>query len=123
LPLVEGSNTIGAAKLGFAAKPVHGDVLYVMAGDDLPGGQTLPKADFTVVQAAYQSEWTEHADVVLPAQVWTEKHGHVTNVEGRELPVVHFTQAPKGIPADDVALGMLTIEMGKPAEDRVAVTK
>ena len=54
------------------------------------------------------------ADVVLPAQVWTEKSGHIVNVEGRELPVVPFIEAPKGIPADDVALGMLTIQMGKP---------
>ena len=114
LPLIKGTNVAGAAKLGIAARQVHGDVLYVLAGDDLPQGVTLPMAPFTVVQAAYVSEWTTGADVVLPAQHWTEKSGHVTNIEGRDLPVMPCVKGLKGIPADDVALGMLTIQMGRP---------
>jgi hypothetical protein len=50
----------------------------------------------------------------LPAQVWSEKSGHVVNVEGNELQVVPFIKAPADAPADDVALGMLTLQMGKP---------
>lgn len=125
LPLVEGANAAGAAKLGIGAKAVHGDVLYVFAGDDMPGEQALPKSGFTVVQAAYQSAWTEQADVVLPAQVWSEREGQVTNIEGQTRPVMAFTHGPAGIPADHVAMGMLTIQMGKPAPaaERAAVAK
>ena len=36
LPLIEGTNTRGAARLGLSARPVSGEVLYLMAGDDLP---------------------------------------------------------------------------------------
>ena len=67
-------------------------------------GVTLPEAAFTVVQAAYQTAWTDAADVVLPAQVWTEKTGHIVNIEGRELPVVPSTMAPQGVePAEQRA--------------------
>jgi len=114
LPLIKGTNGAGAAKIGITPKAVHGDALYLLAGDDVPRGQALPKAAFTVVHAAYHTEWTEGADVVLPAQVWTEKNGHITNVEGVELAVVSATTPPKGIPADDVALGMLAVRVGQP---------
>jgi len=125
MPLVKGTNAVAAARLNLLSKPVHGEVLYVLAADDLPQGQELPKASFTIVQAAYHSQWTEQADVVLPAQVWTEKNGHIVNVEDRELPVVACTQPPAGVPADDVAFGILTIEMGKPqpAEASMTVTR
>jgi hypothetical protein len=119
LPLVKGANAVGAARLAITPKAVHGDALYVLAGDDLPGSKDLPASDFTIIQAAYESAWTERADVVLPAQVWTEKSGHIVNVEGRDLPVVPFVTAPKGIPADDVAFGILTIQMGKPQTQEV----
>jgi formate dehydrogenase major subunit len=123
IPLSKGTNAAGAARLGIVSKAVYGDVLYVLAGDDLPGDTALPQAQFTVVQAAFESDWTAKADVVLPAQVWTEKSGHIVNVEGRDMPVVPFVVAPTGVPADDVALGMLAIAMGKPqkTDARVAV--
>lgn len=125
LPLLKGTNAAGAAKANVPAKSVHADVLYILAGDDMPKDKVLPEAHFTIVQAAYESAWTAQADVVLPAQVWTEKSGHVTNIEGRDLPVVRAVKAPAGVPDDDVALGMLAIRMGQPqVEDaRVPVAK
>lgn len=113
LPLIEGVNAAGAAGLDMQASAVGGEVLYVLAGDETPRGRTLPDAAFTIVQAAYESEWTAQADVVLPAQVWMEKSGHIVNVEGNTLPVAPFVAAPKDIPADDVAFGMLAIQIGK----------
>lgn len=125
LPLIKGTNAAGAVGIELAATKVHGDVLYVLAGDETPHGQTLPAAGFTVVQAAYESEWTEKADVVLPAQVWTEKSGHIVNVEGNTMPVAPFVTSPKGVPADDVAFGMLAIQIGKrhATAARAAATK
>jgi NADH-quinone oxidoreductase subunit G len=115
LPLVEGSNAAGAARFGISVRRVQGDVLYVLAADEIPDGQDLPRAAFTVVQSAYRTRWTEAADAVLPARVWTEKKGHVVNMEGRELPVVALTEAPKGVPADWDTLARLAALLGTPA--------
>ena len=53
LPLVKGANAVGAARLGLEARPVRGDALYVLLGDDLLNGEPLPQSEFTVVQAAF----------------------------------------------------------------------
>lgn len=74
---------------------------------------TLPEAAFTVVQAAYHSAWTEAADVVLPAPVWTEQTGHIVNVEGRELPVNPSTKAPQGVEPAESVLNKLAAHLGQ----------
>jgi len=112
LPLIEGVNTAGAARLGLTARAVQGDALFVLASDELPNGKALPKADFTVIQSAYRTAWTEQADVVLPARLWTEKQGSIVNLEGRELPVVPLTEAPRDIHPDWVTLATLSSLMG-----------
>ncbi len=112
LPLVEGVNAAGAARLGLTARAVQGDALFILASDELPNGKMLPPAEFTVIQSAYRTAWTEHADVVLPARRWTEKQGHVVNLEGRELPVVPLTQAPPDIHPDWVTLATLSSLLG-----------
>jgi formate dehydrogenase major subunit len=94
LPLIVGTNTGGAARLGLSARPVSGEVLYLMAADDIPDGESLPARQFTVVHAAYQSAWTEAADVVLPGLIWSEKSGHITNLEGKTLEVKPLVAAP-----------------------------
>jgi len=38
-----------------------------------------------VVQAGYRSALTDKAAVVLPAAIWCEKSGTITNLEGRRL--------------------------------------
>jgi formate dehydrogenase major subunit len=108
LPLVKGTNAVGATRLGLNTHPVKADALYVLAGDDPLNGTALPGAEFTVVQAAYRSAWTEAADVIFPAQVWTEKDGHIVNVEGRELAVTPSIKAPENVRADWAAFEMLS---------------
>jgi predicted molibdopterin-dependent oxidoreductase YjgC len=112
LPLIEGANSAGAARLGLTARAVQGDALFVLAGDELPNGKALPKAEFTVIQSAYRTAWTDLADVVLPARLWTEKQGSIVNLEGRELPVVPLTEAPRDIHPDWVTLATLSSLMG-----------
>jgi NADH dehydrogenase/NADH:ubiquinone oxidoreductase subunit G len=94
------------------ARAVQGDALFILAGDELPNGKTLPQAGFTVVQSAYRTPWTDQADVVLPARLWTEKQGSIVNLEGRELPVVPLTEAPREIHPDWVTLATLSSLMG-----------
>lgn len=112
LPLIHGTNTAGAAKLGLHAHPVRGDALYVLAADDMPNGRELPQRQFTVVQAAYRSKWTDNADVVLPARTWAEREGTMINIEGRTVPVVPLASSPRSIHADWETLLQLSVRMG-----------
>jgi formate dehydrogenase major subunit len=111
LALVKGTNAAGAAKLGLSTRPVKGQALVVFAGDDKLGSISLPRANFVLALSAYEDKWLRSADVVLPTQVWTEKRGHVTNLAGRELPVLPCTKAPDGIPADEATLAKLQKEI------------
>jgi len=113
LPLVKGANAVGAARLGLEPRPVRGDALYVLLGDDLPDGQPLPQSEFTVVQAACRSPWTDAADVVLPSPTWAEQRGHIVNLEGRRLPVVPLVPAPASVPAHAQTLAKLAEQMGE----------
>ena len=45
------------------------------------------KAAFKVVQASYSLRVGGQADVVLPAPIWAEQTGHVTNLEGKVFPL------------------------------------
>ena len=77
------------------AKPLK--FLQIVASDEPDGGARLldekyvrallEEIDCVVVQAAYQSRLTGLAKVVLPATIWCEKQGTITNFEGRELPL------------------------------------
>ncbi len=87
-PVEDVSTWLGAQPLNF---------LHIVASDEPDGGARLLKEprvramleqiDCVVLQASYESELTEVAKVVLPAAIWCEKNGTVTNFEGRSLPV------------------------------------
>lgn len=100
-----GANSLGVVAAGVEpveeiapwldAKPLH--FLHLLLGDEPDGGARLldekyvaPLLDqvpFLVVQAAYRSAVTDRAQVVLPAPIWAEKAGTLTNFEGRALPL------------------------------------
>ena len=71
--------------------------LHIVASDEPDGGARLLKEphvrplleqiDNVVVQASYHSVLTDVARVVLPAAIWCEKNGTITNFEGRTLPL------------------------------------
>jgi predicted molibdopterin-dependent oxidoreductase YjgC len=77
------------------AKPLK--FLHIVASDAPDGGASLleekhvptllEQIECVVVQASYRSALTEKASVVLPATIWCEKSGTVTNLEGRQLPL------------------------------------
>lgn len=123
MPLIYGTNSAGAARLGLSARPVRGEALYLLAGDDLPPPQPsspgapprevpLPQRAFTVVHAAWRSRWTDEADVVLPALVWTEKTGHFVNMEGRTLALKPLVSPPRSVQSDRETLLQLAVRMG-----------
>jgi len=112
LPLVRGTNTAGAARLGLSTRSVQGEVLYVLLGDDMPDGMNLPERRFTIVQAAYRSAWTDAADVVLPAQLWSERKGHIRNIEDRAIAVMPLLTPPRSVRTDWDPLLQLAMRMG-----------
>jgi len=61
--------------------------LYVAQGEQNCDGKDLlkkiPEGAFIIVQSGYSSELTEKADLVLPAAIWSEWTGSLTNTEGR----------------------------------------
>ena len=88
LPLWPHNNTQGVFDM-LSAQGVawsSGDAvkaLYVVGTDPIGEGQSLPKADFVVVQELFLTETAKQADVVLPALAWAERDGTFTNAERR----------------------------------------
>jgi predicted molibdopterin-dependent oxidoreductase YjgC len=114
LPLVRGANAIGASRLGLKARPVNGEALYVLAGDDQPGDEPLPEAAFRVVQSAFRTGWVEAADVALPAQIPFEMRGHMLNIEGHRRVVAPAVQSPAGVLPDWTTPFLLSVRLGQP---------
>jgi predicted molibdopterin-dependent oxidoreductase YjgC len=97
--LEPGANTRAAAAMGldngFTADGL--DFLFVAAGEDEPNDQIpADTGAFLVAQASFKGTLTDRADVVLPAAIWCERSGSMTNTEGR---VQQVNQAVK--PAGD----------------------
>ena len=93
------------------AKPLK--FLHIIASDEPDGGARLldekyvrpllEEIDCVVVQAAYRSRLTDLAKVVLPATIWCEKQGTITNFEGRELPL-RAVLPPRGEARQDLEI-------------------
>jgi NADH-quinone oxidoreductase subunit G len=77
------------------------DVLFLVGADplaDCPDKvlalQALQKARFVVAIDAFATESVAHADVVLPAAIYTERRGSFTNIEGRLTWLAQKVTAP-----------------------------
>jgi NADH-quinone oxidoreductase subunit G len=86
------ANDQGAWELGFKAKAdlakaVKGKVVYIAgadpAGDDPKLAKALKEAKIVIVQELLLTETAKLADVVLPAQAFTEREGSYTSGERR----------------------------------------
>jgi NADH-quinone oxidoreductase subunit G len=70
------------------------DILYLVGVDpltDYPDAQlartSVANAGLLVVQDIAAGSYRQAADVILPAAAYLEKHGHMTNWEGRSQPI------------------------------------
>jgi NADH-quinone oxidoreductase subunit G len=86
------ANDQGAWELGFKAgadlaKALKGKTVYIVAadpaGDDPVLAAGLKEAKFVIVQELFPTETARLADVVLPAQAYTEREGSFTSGERR----------------------------------------
>jgi len=80
----DGARMLGAAAAGdlkvlFVAghNPLHN------AADGAAARRALEAAEFVVVQSLFLNDFTEHADVVLPAASFLEQEGTTTNFHGK----------------------------------------
>lgn len=87
--------------------------LHIIASDEPDGGarlldekhvrDLLAEIDCVVVQACYESPLLDAAKIVLPAAIWCEKSGTVTNFEGHESPL-RAVLPPHGEAREDKAI-------------------
>lgn len=106
-PARNGQGALAAGLKPLSAQPAS--LVYWLVGEHPTDDLAIPPTDgaFVVVQAAYHSPLTAHADVVLPTPIWAERSGHFTNLEGKRLPVCAAVTMPDGVRDDAEVLNTL----------------
>jgi NADH dehydrogenase/NADH:ubiquinone oxidoreductase subunit G len=110
LRLEPGPNVRGAEAAGLKARELEeADLLYVLLGEKPAPEWLLQGLDhpYLVVQAGYHSPLVERADVVLPAPLWFERHGYVTNLDGDTLALNPALDMPEGVREESEVLKTL----------------
>jgi formate dehydrogenase major subunit len=119
IALDPGVNTRAAAALGLNKGLDVSAVkfLYIIAGEENNSGtglmKNIPKKAFVAVQSSFFSALTDRADLVLPAAVWSERSGSLTNMEGRVQKVVKAVEPLGEAKPDWEILSLLADKLGK----------
>ena len=117
LALEPGRNVKGASAAGLLPLPLDempdADVVYYLMAEQPVDETVISKLNgaFTIAQAAYRSPLVEQADVVLPTPIWSERAGHVTNLEGKVLPLRPVLEMPEGVRDDAKVLAALAAKL------------
>jgi formate dehydrogenase major subunit len=88
--------------------------VYVAVGDDRVSPSFLKrvsKAPYLVVQASFESELTQQADVVLPVTVWSEQEGTYINLDGRIQNTTKVLAAPETVRDNLAVISELAAQM------------
>jgi len=126
LALEPGANSRAAAAFGLEAGFDGSGVeaLYCLLGeqawDGAAASKRVPDGTFLVLQASYESPLVEHADVVLPMAIWSERPGTLTNLEGHVHQAEQAVAARGQAKADWQILSLLGQELGKQPVDSLA---
>ena len=119
IALESGANARGAEAFGFKGgfDPTGVKFLYVALGEQpWLDKELLGKIDrkaFVAVQAGFASPLTDRADLVLPAAIWSERSGTLTNTEGRILPLGRAVAPAGEAKADWEILSLVADKLGK----------
>lgn len=111
------ANSLAAAQYGLD-KPLQlngHQAVYLALGDDKPSKRLVQKLEnvpFLAVQAAYTSQLTAQADVVLPVTIWTEQSGHYLNLEGKLQQAVQAQTPAAEIWTNEAVLSELANRLG-----------
>jgi formate dehydrogenase major subunit len=119
IAMESGVNTRASQAFGInnGFNPSAVQLLYVAQGEQNCDGKDLlkdiPQGTFIAVQSGYLSELTEKADLVLPAAIWSERTGSLTNTESRTQ-LVNSAVKPAGQAKSDwEVLQMLANKLGR----------
>jgi NADH-quinone oxidoreductase subunit G len=85
-------------------------------GDGAIARRALERVPFLAVAEQVITETAAQADVIFAMASFAEKHGHVTNLEGRRQPFGQAIEAPVGVTTDAELLSALSRALGKPGE-------
>jgi NADH-quinone oxidoreductase subunit G len=123
------ANDQGAWELGFQpatdlADTLKGKVVYIVAadpaGDDPQLVEALKSASAVIVQELFLTETAKLADIVLPAQAYTERDGSFTSAE-RRVQRFHPAVPPRGQARPDFAItAQVAAGLGLEIESRSA---
>jgi formate dehydrogenase major subunit len=103
------ANSMAAAQLGLEAPfKLNGyQSAFILLGDDQPSQKLVKRFEeipFVVAQAAYYSQLTGNADVVLPVTMWAEQSGSYLSLDGRLQTIGKALEAPDGVLTSTEAL-------------------
>ncbi len=103
------ANSMAAAQLELEAAIKTDGIqsAFVLLGDEEPSQKltkTLEEVPFVVAQAAYGSQLTGNADVVLPVAMWAEQSGTYLSLDGRLQRAVQALESPEGVLSSQEAL-------------------
>lgn len=103
------ANSMAAAQLRLEA-PFHAEghtSAVVVLGDEEPSQRLIKDLEaipFVVALAAYGSQLTGNADVVLPVTMWAEQSGTYLNLDGRLQTATAALDVPPGVLTSEDAL-------------------
>ena len=110
------TNSLTAALLGLdQVFELNGQkAVYAAVGDSFVSKsivERLSKASYLVVQASYESQLTELADVLLPVTVWSEQEGTYINLDGRIQKAEKVLASPETVRDNLAVLSELAAQM------------
>jgi len=73
--------------------------------------ERISKAPYLVVQASYESELTQQADVVLPVTIWSEQEGTYINLDGHIQNTTKILASPETVRDNLAVLNELAAQM------------
>ena len=117
--LEPGANARAAAIYGInnGFQPRAVKILYLLPGEEDWDGtdvmEKIGKTVFVVLQTSFVSPLTGRADVVLPAAIWSEREGSLTNTEGRVRKVSKVLEPQGEAKADWEILSLLADRLGR----------
>ncbi|MBL8079528.1 MAG: molybdopterin-dependent oxidoreductase [Anaerolineales bacterium] len=124
------ANSLAASLLGledvFEVK--NHKAAYIAMGDDYVTKRLIAKLEkipYLIVQASYESELTERADLVLPVDIWAEETGHSLNLDGHLQLAYAALTAPEGVHSNLNVLNEVARALGVTVNDdwHAALTK
>ncbi len=124
-PLAKYNNSVGAHDMTSGRKSVDEVVKNsraLLIGGTLQDARVLAGKDFVVVQELFQTETTDHADVVFPAASFAEIDGTFTNNAGNVQRVRKAIEPVHQAKPDWMITSLIAKEMGTPITSELSAS-